>query len=140
MNAVNFKDKTCQEASILSYEKYIPCGQPALALVWHNGDAKAYFMCVGCADHNVRNRGVVLLATTDESLRREYLEENRGDICGLCGQPGADKMPHPAHWPGERIPDSELVHAECEKAECQRAHAALTKDQRDAFLRSIGRR
>lgn len=44
------------------------------------------------------------------------------DICGLCGEPGADKIPHPEHWPGEQIPDTELVHSECEKEECGRAH------------------
>ncbi len=59
------------------------------------------------------------------------------DICGLCGQPGADKMPHPIHWPGEQVPDSELVHEECEKAECWRAHAALTDRERERFLKSI---
>ena len=59
------------------------------------------------------------------------------DICGLCGEPGADKFAHPVHWPGEAVPDSELVHAECEDAECRRAHAALSQAQRDAVLRDI---
>jgi hypothetical protein len=59
------------------------------------------------------------------------------DICGLCGEPGADKYAHPIHWPGEKIPDSPLVHAECESAECGRAHAALNDRQRREFLRSI---
>jgi hypothetical protein len=36
------------------------------------------------------------------------------DICGLCGLPGADKFAHPMHWPGETVPDGELVHSECE--------------------------
>ena len=44
------------------------------------------------------------------------------DICGLCGEPGADKEPHPCHWPGEQVPDPYLVHAECEREECARAH------------------
>ncbi len=57
------------------------------------------------------------------------------DICGLCGQPGADKIPHPIHWPGEEIPDTELVHQECEQEECRRAHRELTDDERRAFLR-----
>ena len=34
------------------------------------------------------------------------------DICGLCGEPGADKFKHPIHWPGEWIPDGKFVHAE----------------------------
>ena len=59
------------------------------------------------------------------------------DICGLCGLPGADKMASPNHWPGERIPDSELVHEACEQAECGRAHAALSDRQREDYLRTI---
>lgn len=59
------------------------------------------------------------------------------DLCGLCGEPGADKFAHPVHWPGEQVPGSPLVHAECESAECQRAHAALTQEQRERFLRSL---
>jgi hypothetical protein len=46
---------------------------------------------------------------------------NEDDICGLCGEPGADKYPHPEHWPGEQIPNETFVHAECEQAECKRA-------------------
>ena len=57
------------------------------------------------------------------------------DICGLCGQPG--KIPHPVHWPGEQVPDTELVHAECERIECERAHAAMTDEERKRFLRSV---
>ena len=57
------------------------------------------------------------------------------DICGLCGEPGADKFPHPQHWPGEAIPDQPFVHAVCEQAECKRAHSLLTDKQREAFLR-----
>ena len=58
---VDFDGKTCEEASIFSRERYIPCGQPAVALV-KNRDPKPYFMCEGCADHNVRNRGATILA------------------------------------------------------------------------------
>ena len=59
------------------------------------------------------------------------------DICGLCGEPGADKYAHPCHWPGEQIPDGPLVHAECEAEECRRAHAALSDEERRAFLGTI---
>ena len=59
------------------------------------------------------------------------------DICGLCGEPGADKYAHPIHWPGEQVPDGPLVHAACESEECGRAHAALNDNQRREFLRSI---
>jgi hypothetical protein len=44
------------------------------------------------------------------------------DICGLCGLPGADKIPHPIRWPGERRTETDLVHTECEKEECSRSH------------------
>jgi hypothetical protein len=64
-------------------------------------------------------------------------ESNDKDICGLCGLPGADKVKHPIHWPGEQNPNSDLVHAGCERAECQRAHETLSDEQRKAFLRSI---
>jgi len=59
------------------------------------------------------------------------------DICGLCGNPGADKMAHPIHWPGEKIPDSPLVHSKCEEEECCRAHYLLTDEQRKEFLKGI---
>lgn len=59
------------------------------------------------------------------------------DICGLCGQPGADKIPHPVRWPGEMMPGSDFVHRECEDAECCRAHAAMTDREREHFLRGL---
>lgn len=59
------------------------------------------------------------------------------DICGFCGLPGADKVPHPVRWPGEESSDSEYVHAECENHECQRAHQLLTDRQREEFLRTL---
>ena len=59
------------------------------------------------------------------------------DICGLCGKPGADKIAHPVHWPGEAIPDDDRVHAECEAEECGRAHAELTDVQRAVFLHTL---
>lgn len=62
---------------------------------------------------------------------------NEQDICGLCGGPGADKIPHPIHWPGEQEPQTELVHASCEADECMRAHAALSDRARESFLRWV---
>ena len=59
------------------------------------------------------------------------------DICGLCGKPGANKYAHPIHWPGERIPNGSLVHAECEEEECTRAHTALSDEERQAFLQEL---
>lgn len=65
------------------------------------------------------------------------MSDENNDICGLCGEVGADKIPHPNHWPGEQRPDSELVHAECEQDECARAHAHLSDDERRQVIRSI---
>ena len=65
------------------------------------------------------------------------MNEENEDICGLCGEPGADKYAHPIYWPGERIPDGQFVHASCESDECGRAHGQLNDKQRKDFLRSI---
>ena len=66
---------------------------------------------------------------------------NNEDICGICGQPGADKMAlwtgGGKYWPGEFIPESELVHSECEKSEQQRAFYSLTEEERRRYLNSI---
>jgi len=63
------------------------------------------------------------------------------DICGLCGKPGADKMAlwtgGGIYWPGEEIPETEVVHAECERNETARAHALLTQKQCDAVIREV---
>ena len=59
------------------------------------------------------------------------------DLCGLCGEPGADKVAHPIHWAGEQIANTPYVHAECESNECGRAHAALSDKQRRDFLKTI---
>lgn len=56
----------CQEASVLSFATYIPCGAPAGAVVWHEKDKRAYIMCAECAWHNVKNRGGRLLMATDQ--------------------------------------------------------------------------
>jgi hypothetical protein len=61
----------------------------------------------------------------------------RDDVCGFCGQPGADKIPHPVRWPGEESAGTELVHATCEDAECRRAHSLLSDKQREQFLRTL---
>ena len=70
------------------------------------------------------------------------LEEN-DDICGLCGKPVADKMAKwtggGIYWPGEEIPETEMVHQECEQKETERAHATLTQEQRDEVLRGLMR-
>lgn len=54
-------DALCQEASQLSVRNYIPCYKPAVAIVRHDKDGRSYYMCLGCMDHNVRNRGGELI-------------------------------------------------------------------------------
>lgn len=52
---------SCQEASSLSRETYIPCGQHVTALI-ENKDSHLYFMCAACASHNLHNRGAKQIA------------------------------------------------------------------------------
>ena len=56
------------------------------------------------------------------------------DICGFCGKAGADKVPHPVRWSGEESAGTDFVHEACEDAECGRAHACLSDQQRRADL------
>lgn len=67
----------------------------------------------------------------------------RDDICGYCGEAGADKYAAPRQWPGERYPDSLLVHSLCEHDECERAFKAFRErvgqDGVDRYLREITR-
>ena len=65
---INFDGLKCEEASMFSSNRYIPCGLPAVALV-KNRDPKPYFMCEGCAYHNVRNRGAIIWARKSEDLQ-----------------------------------------------------------------------
>lgn len=62
---------------------------------------------------------------------------NDDDICGICGKPGADKIPHPCHWPGEQLPETKYVHADCEKDECKRAFECLSSEDVTACLGQI---
>jgi hypothetical protein len=64
-------DATCQEASPLSRETYIPCGATATAIVYHEKDHRGYYMCDPCADHNLRHRGGKLVALSPISVLDE---------------------------------------------------------------------
>lgn len=55
------KDAKCQEASVYSHTCYIPCCAPAVAVIRHEKDNRDYYMCLPCADHNLRNRGAKLI-------------------------------------------------------------------------------
>lgn len=60
-------DAKCQEASIFSREKYIPCYAPATYVMHSEKDGRHYYMCERCALTNTR-RGmtVVHMATGDK--------------------------------------------------------------------------
>lgn len=62
---VELEDTPCEEASPLSFHTQIDCGRPAVKIVWHNKDHRAYPMCASCADHNIRNRGGIELVQAD---------------------------------------------------------------------------
>lgn len=63
------------------------------------------------------------------------------DICGLCGNAGADKMAlwtgGGKYWLGEKTPETEFVHQECEDKETERAHSLLTVKEIKQFLATI---
>jgi len=67
---LNLDGIICQEASTRSISTYIACGAPAVALVWHERDKRAYPMCKACAWHNLCNRGGRLLAGDRRLLPR----------------------------------------------------------------------
>ncbi len=71
--------------------------------------------------------------------RHEADTDDEEDICGLCGEPGADKAACPVGWPGQRTPATPYVHSECEEAEACRAMEALTPGQRAAAIREASR-
>jgi hypothetical protein len=60
----------CEEASMFSHEIYIQCGQPAVAIIWHNKDRRSYAMCEACADNNVRNRNGIELTRKGEETEK----------------------------------------------------------------------
>jgi hypothetical protein len=58
MNELQANPTGCEEASMLSREKYIPCNSPAARLIYSSRDNRTYRMCDGCADHAIHNRGM----------------------------------------------------------------------------------
>ncbi len=84
-------DGPCEEASPLSRNFKIDCGRPATALVWHNKDQRAYRMCPMCADHNVTNRGGILLVPSKPVIFAGNLPSQNCEDCGQ--QPGGRHAP-----------------------------------------------
>ena len=78
---VDFTGMMCEEASIFSREKFIPCCAPVTAVIWYKRDGKNTCMvCAPCASHAVENRGAKLLAS-DNNLYKE-IEEEMSDLHG----------------------------------------------------------
>ena len=69
----------CAEASSLSKDTYIPCGNQATAFV-KSRDRMPYPMCSMCADHNVTNRGAnkVQLPCGSDVADIEYVTKRSG--------------------------------------------------------------
>lgn len=90
-------------------------------------------MAAGWSEHEARQWA--------KDLVQRYNDAEKGgndhDVCGFCGEIGADKIPHPIHWPGEKSPGSDFVHSECEQEETARAHNLLSQEHRESFLRAI---
>jgi hypothetical protein len=92
-----------------------------------------------CSQAEYEQNGHYLETETAEQVAaRLGCEIEEEDICGLCGQPDADKMAKwtggAIYWPGERKPDTEMVHSNCEQEECARAHGELSHAQRDRVI------
>jgi len=90
-----------------------------------------------CGQQFVTHRAGIKHERECEDCKSGQKPYQDADICGFCGEPGADKMPHPVRWPGEQSAGTELVHTACEQEECGRAHAELTPHQRDEFLKTL---
>lgn len=69
------EDSTCQEASRYSVTGYIPCGNIATAIVYHNRDRRGYYMCTSCASHNLHNRGGKLVTASTTELYMDLLTQ-----------------------------------------------------------------
>lgn len=66
----------CQEASPMSGHRYIPCGSPAMTIIYSGDrDARPYYMCIPCAMHNLRNRGAAIVYSSDGVIRKMMHEK-----------------------------------------------------------------
>lgn len=61
-------DDCCEEASTLSHKFYVPCNQPAVNIVgWQGRNDTPLRMCAMCTDHNIKNRGGVIIKFLNKS-------------------------------------------------------------------------
>lgn len=52
----------CQEVMDMIGDNYLRCNSPATCVVDHQREGEpAYYMCMPCGNHNVRNRGARLV-------------------------------------------------------------------------------
>lgn len=70
--------ETCEEASSLFKDRYIPCGMPTDKFVYHRREHRTYPMCKMCAFHNLKNRGGQEAVSEEELQRRsdQYWDSN----------------------------------------------------------------
>lgn len=67
-----FDQARCEETTGFNEtaNDYARCGGVAVAVVLSERGRRLHFMCLDCAYHNVKNRGVKLVATTDKALAK----------------------------------------------------------------------
>lgn len=63
----------CQEASTQSVDYFIPCGNPAVTIVYHSREDRLYLMCKGCASHNVLHRSGRLMASEGNTSKDQLV-------------------------------------------------------------------
>lgn len=67
----------CEEASPASRDHYIPCNKPAKKMIYSKRDKKTYRMCEACADHSVKNRGMIDKGSYD--IKSEWKKPSHKD-------------------------------------------------------------
>ncbi len=64
----------CQDSAAQARSFYVPCNAPAVAVVRRNAEDRGYYMCLVCADRNLREGRGKLMATTHAGLAKRYNE------------------------------------------------------------------
>lgn len=86
----------CEEASLLSKERYIPCNRPAKHIVgWKGRSETPVRMCAICADHNVKHRNGYIV--------REYIAIRTDQL----PVPAANPVPAIGH--NSQVTDLDLI-------------------------------
>jgi hypothetical protein len=113
----------CEEASPASRDRYVPCNQPATAVVFSEVDQRDYRMCPACADHATKNRGMKLLGRYQSSSDAEPFLD--ADDVEAAPPPPDESVRTIANLAQEQLRlEDRLKEAEAHAAEVR---AALTK-------------